>query len=77
MSEYSSRSNCSVAVCFPEKSSWCWNELVCQRVNCKNNRVREETGTQLSLTKRIDGYGSDDVGRWMSAYGGVSTTVPD
>ena len=55
MSEYSSRSNCSVAVCFPEKSSWCWNELVCQRVKCKNNRVREETGTQLSLTKRIDG----------------------
>ena len=35
MSEYSSRSNCSRTECFPEKSSWCWNEQVCQRMKHK------------------------------------------
>ena len=29
------RSNCSVAECVPEKSSWCRNEQVCQGVKCK------------------------------------------
>ena len=30
----SSTSRCfsSLAECFPEISSWCWNELVCQRL---------------------------------------------
>ena len=35
VSEWSSRSNCSVAECFPEKSSWYRNEQVCQGVKCK------------------------------------------
>ena len=26
--------NCSVAECFPEMSSWHWIELVCQGMNC-------------------------------------------
>ena len=29
VNEYSSRSNCSVAECFPDKSRWRWNEQVC------------------------------------------------
>ena len=30
MYKQSLHSNCSEAECFPEKSSWCWNEQVCQ-----------------------------------------------
>ena len=29
--KYYSRSNCSVAEFFPEKSGWCRDELICQR----------------------------------------------
>ena len=35
LNKQSSRSNCSMAECFPEKSKWHWNEQVCQGVNCK------------------------------------------
>ena len=35
MNEYSSRSNCSMVECFPEKLKWPWNEQVCQGVKCK------------------------------------------
>ena len=35
VNEQSLHSNCSVAVCFPEKSSWRWNGNVCQEVMCK------------------------------------------
>ena len=30
VNEWCLRSNCSMAEFFPEKSSWCWNEQVCQ-----------------------------------------------
>ena len=33
-SVYFSRRNCGVAEHFPDKSSWHWNEQVCQRVRC-------------------------------------------
>ena len=33
VNETSSRNDCSVAECFPEKSRWCWNERYCQWVN--------------------------------------------
>ena len=35
LNEYSSRSNISVAECFPKRSGWRWNEQVCQVVKCK------------------------------------------
>ena len=33
--EQSSRFNCSIAGCFPEKLKWCSIEQVCQGVKCK------------------------------------------
>ena len=35
VNEQSLYSNCSMAECFPEKSSRCQNEHACQRVKCK------------------------------------------
>ena len=35
VSEHSSCSNCSVAECFPERSSWHRNEQLCQGVKGK------------------------------------------
>ena len=35
LSEYSSRAIAAWLECFPEKSSWCRNEQVCQGVKCK------------------------------------------
>ena len=35
MHRYSVRSICSVAEIFLDKSSWSWNEQVCQGVMCK------------------------------------------
>ena len=32
---YKSRSNCSVAECFPQKSNWCWEIHVYQGMKCK------------------------------------------
>ena len=32
MNKYYLHSNCGVAECFEEKSSWCWNEQVCHGV---------------------------------------------
>ena len=33
VSESFSCNNCSMAECFPDKSSWCWNEQVCLGVS--------------------------------------------
>ena len=35
--EWSSCSDCSVAECFPDMSSWCWSGQVCQGVKCVSN----------------------------------------
>ena len=35
MSEKLLSTNCSMAKCFPEKSSWCLNEHICQGMKCK------------------------------------------
>ena len=35
VNEQSSRSNCCVAECFPQKSSRRWNEQFCQGMKCK------------------------------------------
>ena len=45
----SSRSNCSVADCFPKKSSWRRNEQVCHGVNYKVGG-----GAYLERSDRLD-----------------------
>ena len=44
MNEWSSRSNCGIAECFPEKSTWRWNEQVCQGVKCKVKGFEQSKG---------------------------------
>ena len=43
--------NCSVAESFPEKSSWCRNEQVCQGAKCK--RFERPNGLDTALYKNI------------------------
>ena len=55
MNELSSRSNCSVSECFPEKFKWPWNEQVCQGVKCK--RFEQSQG----LHRADPGFGKGGV----------------
>ena len=45
MNEWSSRIKCSVAECFPEKTSWCWNKQVCQECSAKHFERSQEQDT--------------------------------
>ena len=51
MNAFSSRSNHSVAECFPEKSGWCQNQQVCQTVKC--NALDQYNGLDIVLCKSV------------------------
>ena len=48
VNQLSSRSNCSKAECFPEKSSLSWGERVCQGVKYEVLRTGQRTGCTFS-----------------------------
>ena len=66
MNEQSSRSYCSEAECFPEKSRWRWNEQVCQKVKCKTATC-ERTFTFFDNTLTLSVLSQVSTNEWHHA----------